>query len=105
MPWKRSGPGQAMDGGLKFDLTYWDPAYFTRMKAFLKAAADREIIVEIVLFCNPYRDSIWSWFPMHPRNNINNVGGKIAEVAQFMEIHDPTIFELQKAFVRRIVRN
>src|SRR5262245_38924298 len=30
MPWKRIGPGKANDGGLKFDLNQWDPAYFTR---------------------------------------------------------------------------
>ena len=40
MPWKRTGPGKANDGGMKFDLDQWNPAYFTRMKAFLKAAAD-----------------------------------------------------------------
>ncbi|MGH9628118.1 MAG: hypothetical protein ACRD7E_07230, partial [Bryobacteraceae bacterium] len=65
MPWKRSGPGNANDGGLRFDLDQWNPAYFTRLKSFLRAAAEREIIVEIVFFCNPYRDSIWSWFPLH----------------------------------------
>jgi hypothetical protein len=101
LPWKRTGPGRAADGGLKFDLDKWDDAYFARMKAFLKAAADRDIIVEVVLFCNPYRDSIWSWFPLHPNNNVNGVGGKIQEVGQFMELHDPTIAERQKAFVRK----
>ena len=104
MPWKRSGPGKANDGGMKFDLDQWNPAYFTRMKAFLKAAAARDIIVEIVFFCNPYRPSIWSWFPLHPDNNVNGAGGKIAEVGEFMEIHDPTIFERQSGFVRKIVQ-
>jgi hypothetical protein len=104
MPWKRTGPGNANDGGLKFDLNQWDPAYFTRMKAFLKAAAEREIIVEIVLFCNPYRSTIWSWFPLHPHNNVNGAGGKIAEVGQFMELHDSTIVDRQKEFVRKIVQ-
>ena len=104
MPWGRTGPGNANDGGLKFDLDQWNPAYFTRMKAFLKAAAERDIIVEIVLFCNPYRSSIWSWFPLHPDNNVNGSGGKIAEVGQFMELHDTGIFERQKGFVRKIVQ-
>jgi hypothetical protein len=104
MPWKRTGPGKANDGGLKFDLSQWDPAYFTRMKHFLKAAAEREVVVEIVLFCNPYRPTIWSWFPMHPQNNVNGAGGEITEVNQFMELHDPTIAEAQKQFVRKMVQ-
>src|SRR5688500_9267769 len=89
MPWRRTGPGNANDGGMKFDLDQWNPAYFARMKAFLRAAAARDVIVELVLFCNPYRPSIWSWFPLHPDNNVNGVGGKIAEIGQFMEMHDP----------------
>src|SRR5574341_1036541 len=35
MPWKRTGPGKAHDGGLKFDLTQWNPEYFARLKRFL----------------------------------------------------------------------
>ena len=103
MPWIRTGPGNAKDAGLKFDLDQWNPAYFTRLKDFLKAAAERGVIVEIVLFCNPYRDQLWSWFPMHPGNNVNRVGGGISEVGQVMELHDPTIVERQTAFVRKIV--
>ena len=103
MPWKRTGPGKARDGGLKFDLDQWNPAYFARFKDFLRAAHDRDIIVEIVLFCNPYRDSIWSWFPLHPDNNTNSVGSRISEVGQFMELHDSTIAERQRAFVQKMV--
>ncbi len=103
MPWKRTGPGKAKDGGLKFDLDQWNQDYFARFKDFLRAAAEREIIVEIVLFCNPYRDNIWSWFPLHPANNTNGAGGGISEVGQFMELHDPTITERQIAFVRKMV--
>ena len=103
MPWKRTGPGKAKDGGLKFDLDQWNSDYFARFKDFLKAAAQRDIIVEIVLFCNPYRDSIWSWFPLHAANNTNGVGGGISEVGQFMELHDPTITGRQVSFVRKMV--
>ncbi|MBI1895546.1 MAG: hypothetical protein HYS04_03275 [Acidobacteria bacterium] len=103
MPWKRTGPGKANDGGPKFNLDQWNNEYFTRFKNFLKAAAEREIVVEVVLFCNPYRESIWSWFPLHPANNVNGVGGGISEVGQFMELHDPTVTARQMAFVRKLV--
>src|SRR5688572_25214482 len=103
LPWKRTGPGKAKDGDLTFDLDQWNNDYFARFKDFLNAAAEREIIVEVVLFCNPYRDSIWSWFPLHPANNTNGVGGGISEVGQFMELHDPTVTERQIGFVRKMV--
>ena len=103
MPWKRTGPGRARDGGLKFDLDHWNPSYFARLKDFLTSAANRAIIVEIVLFCNPYRDSMWSWFPLHHDNNVNGAGIGVSEVGHFMELHDPTIRERQAAVVRKIV--
>jgi hypothetical protein len=30
-PWLRTGPGQALDGNPKFDLTKFDPEYFDRL--------------------------------------------------------------------------
>jgi hypothetical protein len=53
MPWKRSGPGDARDGGFQFDLDQWNPAYFDRFRDSLSAAAACGIVVEVVLFCNP----------------------------------------------------
>jgi hypothetical protein len=32
-PWMRTGPGLATDGGLKFDLTKFNDAYFARLRA------------------------------------------------------------------------
>jgi hypothetical protein len=50
-PWARSDqPGYA-GGGNKFDLTRWDPTYFDRLKAFVRAAGKRGVVVELVLFC------------------------------------------------------
>ncbi|MCC6233230.1 MAG: hypothetical protein IT580_11340, partial [Verrucomicrobiales bacterium] len=66
-PWARSEqPGYA-DGGNKFDLTRWDPAYFARLRDFVAHAARRRIIVEINLFCPMYEDSMWSVCPLNPR--------------------------------------
>ncbi len=104
LPWLRTGPGRARDGGLKFDLSKWNPEYFARFKDFVGEAARRGIIVEVTLFCNPYRtNERWTWFPCYKENNINGVGGAISEFWQFMEEHDPTVFEFQKQFVRKMV--
>jgi len=104
LPWKRPGPGRARDGGLKFDLAQWNPEYFSRFKDFLQQAARRGIVVEVVLFCNPYRQSILSWLPCYRENNINGVGAGLAEPNQFYRIHDPTVLDFQKNFVRKIVQ-
>jgi len=58
----------------KFDLTRWDDRYFARLRAFVSAAAQRGIIVELVLFCPFYNDGMWNVNPMKSNNNINSVG-------------------------------
>src|SRR5215469_10868753 len=39
----RTGPGTALDGGPKFDLTQFNPAYFSRMKERLTSCRNRNI--------------------------------------------------------------
>ena len=45
LPWKRTGPGTATDGGLKFDLTKFDQVYFDRLRTRVKALNDAGIYV------------------------------------------------------------
>jgi len=73
-PWARSDqPGYA-DGGNKFDLTRWDGAFFKRLKDFVGYASKKGVVVEVVLFCPMYEESMWSVCPMNARNNINGLG-------------------------------
>lgn len=73
-PWARSDQTGYADGGNKFDLTRWDPAYFTRLRDFARYAQRRGIVVEMNLFCPMYEDSMWSVCPFNATNNINGVG-------------------------------
>jgi hypothetical protein len=73
-PWGRSDQPGYTGGGNKFDLTRWDGAYFDRLKAFVRAAGERGIVVELALFCPFYEDSMWHLSPLNPRNNVNGVG-------------------------------
>ena len=66
-------PGYA-NGGNKFDLSRWDDAFFTRLEGFLAEAARRGVMVEVVLFCPFYQDSMWELSPLNPRNNVNGLG-------------------------------
>jgi hypothetical protein len=47
---RRTGPGVALDGEPKFDLTQFDPEYFDRLRSRVSAALDCGIYVSIMLF-------------------------------------------------------
>jgi hypothetical protein len=46
----RSGPGTALDGGLRFDLKKFNPAYFDRMRLRITECRDRGIYCAVQLF-------------------------------------------------------
>ena len=100
-PWARSEqPGYA-NGGNKFDLTEWDPAYFQRLKDFVGEAGKHGIVVELVLFCPFYEDSMWNLSPMNAANNINGIGTMKRTEAYTLKY--PNLLAVQDAMVRRIV--
>jgi hypothetical protein len=100
-PWARSEqPGYA-NGGNKFDLTKWDPAYFQRLKDFVGEAGKRGIVVELVLFCPFYEDSMWKLSPMNAANNINGIDKM--ERTEAYTLKYPSLLAVQDAMVRRIV--
>ena len=91
------------DGLPKFDLQRWDERYFARLRGFLGAASARGIVVELVLFCNPYSESRWRLFPLHPASNVNGVGVGISVWRDFMTLADPSLVEHQQRLVRKLV--
>src|SRR5262249_11861624 len=48
--YERTGPGLALDGGLKFDLTRFNQAYFDQLRYRVLEAAQRGIYVSVMLF-------------------------------------------------------
>jgi hypothetical protein len=101
-PWARSDrPGYA-NGGNKFDLDRWDPAYFQRLGDFVKQAAKRDIIVEVALFSSIYREAHWKYSPLHPDNNIN--GTQIEDWGKAHTLDNGNLMAHQERMVRRIVR-
>ncbi len=100
-PWARSEvPGYAQ-GGNKFDLTRWDEAYFTRLKAFMGAARDRGIVVEFVLFTPLYVDPMWEVSPMNAKNNVNDVGGVPKD--ECLTLKHASLVAVQEAVTRKLV--
>ena len=99
-PWARSATPGAGDGGNKFELNQFDPAYFARLKDFLSEAGKRGIVVELVLFCVMYNEDLWKMNAMNAANNVSGVG-KIRR-DQIYTFDNDGLMKIQEAFVRKI---
>ncbi len=112
MPWARTGPGTAHDGGLKFDLEQFDPGYFGRLRQRAIAAGDRGIYCAVMLFqgwsieSKGRTDNPWATHPFNRRNNVNGVDGDLNGDGEGTEVHtlqSPRSTALQEAYVRHVV--
>ena len=101
-PWARSDQTGYANGGNKFDLTRWDPAYFKRLNRFVSQAGNRGVIVELNLFCPFYEESMWEISPMNARNNINGVGD-VSRTNVYTLDRAGALLGVQENLVRRIV--
>ncbi len=101
-PWPRSNQPGAADGGNRFDLERFDPAYFDRLRAFLREASRRGVVVELVLFCPFYRDDVWNISPLNHRNNVNGVGR--CPRTEVYTLKHPRMLRVHLAVTEQIVR-
>jgi hypothetical protein len=74
-PWRRTGPGNATDGGLKFDLTKFDQSYFDRLRERTRALANAGIYAGIYLFTGEFLKSFRCPSDGYPFTGANNVNG------------------------------
>jgi len=74
-PWKRTGPGLATDGGLKFDLTKFDQAYFDRLRMRVRALGRAGIYAGVYLFSGEWLLRFRSSTDGYPFSGTNNVNG------------------------------
>ena len=118
MAYMRTGPGKAIDGKSKFDLTRFNQAYFDRLRRRVVAAGERGIYVSVMLFqgfsveqkgtkgVDLKKGNAWDGHPYNPKNNINGVNGDINSDGQGNETHTLKITQitrLQEAYVRKVV--
>ena len=104
-PWARTGPGKALDGKPKFDLSKHDPEYFKRLRTRVETAGKRGIYVSIMLFEGwgmQFMPGAYEAHPLHPKNNVGGigVGGKGVEV---YELRDKAVTAVQEACVRKVI--
>ncbi len=105
----RTGPGTALDGKPRFDLTQFDPAYFDRLTQRVTLARARGIYVSVMLFEGwglQFSPGAREGHPFHPRNNINNIDGDANKDGSGVEVHElgnPAVTAIQEAYVRKVI--
>ena len=118
MPFARSGQGTAWDGLSKYDLTKYNPWYWSRLKEFADLC-DRKGLV--LLHQNYFQHNIleagahWADFPWRSANNINNTGfpepppyagnKRIFMDEQFYDVNHPVRRSLHRAYIRKCLEN
>ncbi len=115
-PWLRTGPGNALDGHPKFDLSQANPEYFDRLRRRVAAAGERGIYVSVMLFegwglfhgnLRRGTDLGWAWHthPFHPANHIQhlNMQGADAASGKVHTLDNPEVNRLQAAYIRNVV--
>ncbi|MDP2728963.1 MAG: DUF6298 domain-containing protein, partial [Dehalococcoidales bacterium] len=115
VPWLRTGPGVALDGKPKFDLTRFDQAYFDRLRSRIIAARDRGIYVSFMFFegwaLQFARSPTGSTgHPFNVNNNVNGIDGDINGDEKMFETHTMNtdsrivaVRAIQEAYVRKVV--
>jgi hypothetical protein len=106
-PWKRTGPGQALDGKPRFDLHQLDPSYFDRLRSRVIAAGERGIYVSIMLF-EGWGLSFASWVghPFNVQNNVQGIDGDPNGDGKGKETHTlaiPDVTRIQETYVRKVI--
>jgi len=114
-PFARTGPGNALDGHLKFDLDTWDQDWFDRMRVRVIQAADYGVYCAVMMFegWSPYfpkggisAQNSWEGCPFHPSNNINSIDGDTDNDNSGEETHTLSISAVtayQEAYVEKVI--
>ena len=116
LPFARTGPGMASDGKPKFDLTKFNPAYFTRLRKRIIDAGRKNIYVSVMMFQGWCLDRTgfgtgnpFPFLPYHAPNNINNIS--IPETKEDYDdkpsLHSlqisPILLRMQEAYVKKVI--
>jgi putative tricarboxylic transport membrane protein len=110
LPYARTGPGTALDGKPRFDLTRYDPEYFTRLRERVSLAGRQGIYVSVMLFQTdgqrPWRMGSWKYHVFNAANNANGIDGDPAKEGRGHRVYTleiPAITRLQEAYVRHVL--
>lgn len=113
LPYARTGPGTALDGGPKFDLEKFNEDYFRRLWSRVDLARRKGVYVSVMLFegfsvdnRSPHGGNPWKGHPFNRENNINGIDGDPDSKGSGRIIHTlgvPRITALQERYVRKVI--
>lgn len=118
LPWARTGPGFALDGKPKFNLSRFNPEYFDRLRSRVEAASRRGIYVSVMLFegwglfhgnrRQNLQQEGWAWrnHPFNPHNNVNGLEIEVSPDGLSAHVHrlgNAAVNAFQLAYIRRVV--
>lgn len=111
LPWKRTGPGTATDGGPKFDLTQFNQVFFDRLRTRAQSLNTAGIYAGVYLFTGEFLHIFRcssDGYPLTGTNNINGIDdgysgiGKVGVGA--IDMTSPNaITRIQDAYVEKMI--
>ena len=118
LPFARTGKETAWDGLSKYDLTKYNPFYWSRLKQFADLADQKGLLL---VHQNYFQHNIieagahYADFPWRTANNINNTGfvepvnyagdKRIFYAEQFYDLSNPVRKELHRKYIRQCLDN
>ena len=106
VPYLRTGPELAADGGPRLDLDRFDPAHFAEVDRFVASASDRGIVVQLIAldcwhasFGREYGFGAYDYYARG--NNVNAVD--VADASAWFALDGPA-HARNLAYVRELVR-
>ncbi len=114
-PWRRTGRGQAWDGLSKYDLTQYNPWYFSRMREMADDCAAKGLVFACQLYCNHNVEEAGAHFAEYAwrsANNVNDDGiaepppfegpnqNRIHVADKFYDVTDPRRRDLHERYIR-----
>jgi len=114
LPFARTGPGKALDGEPRFDVTRFNQVYFDRLRRRVEAARDRGCYVAVMLFqgfsvarkSRSRTGTPWTGHPLNKSNNRNGISGDSDGDGEGYEVHtlaNPAVTRVQEAYVRKVI--
>ena len=117
-PFARSGQGAAWEGLSKYDLTKFNPWYWSRLREFAEICEERGLLL---FHQNYFQHNIleagahWADSPWRSANNINNTGfpepppyagdKRIFQAELFYDVTHPVRRKLHEGYIRQCLEN